>query len=297
MKTEIIEQILRESKWIGKKSNFDISKELVDIKSTNLEFVDNLKILLNQKFSEIGKQLKQLLKPASKGKRKDLLIFVPDAARKIYQINDEFTQYIIRSIYDNYNDITNGIIFRMHMNELFASDFITNLTKELNVKIKDLFDKKEQVRTEFKERWSVLCDENEKYSYSKYSRRLSDNVFNLPISKPFYETIREFKAKVKKEHPRVPDDKVWKYIDNDYSYRQERDKIVEEFLNTIPERVDLEKRIAKHFEDERVQTKAISDAIEKEIKELEFDKMKPIIRKMIDQFIAVISYKIVKGDL
>ena len=93
---------------------------------------DKLKEILNVKFSEIGKQIKELTRPASKGKRKGLLIFVPDAARKIYAIEDEFVKYVVRDTYDHYRDITRGVLWQVHMNWLFGSDFVMHIVKQLS---------------------------------------------------------------------------------------------------------------------------------------------------------------------
>lgn len=297
----MIDLIMREARWIGqtrRANGIDVGRELAEIKDIDADFVERLKGLLQGKFSMIGMKLRELLRPASKGSRKGLMIFVPGAANLIGDINDDFVKYIVRSVYDNFNDIVKGVIFRIHFNELFSGDFIMSIMRELNAKVDELTLKKKEIRDRYFREWSKLCSEKDRFDFMIYvRRRVKDNVFNLPISKPFWDRLDEFKRKIKVEHPRVPDDKMDAYIEKSYSYRGEQEKIVKEFLQTIPEYVDLEKRIKEHFDSEGNENRTIQNAINEELKQLEFDKIKPVLVKMIDNFTGIIARSIAVGNL
>ena len=112
---------------------------LVDFKTISETKNELLKQILSSKFQYIAAALKNVTKVASKGNRKGLLIFKPTAANDIYNIEDKFVQYIVRSIYDQYKDLIGGVIFRVHMNEIFATDFIKDIFIELSPNIKRLY--------------------------------------------------------------------------------------------------------------------------------------------------------------
>jgi esterase/lipase len=52
-----------------------------------LEYAESIKKVLSEDFEQISKELKSVMKVASKGRRKGFLIFKPEAARIIYRIN------------------------------------------------------------------------------------------------------------------------------------------------------------------------------------------------------------------
>lgn len=274
----------------------DFDKALAVIGSQDDDFITRLKALLQTKFKTIEATLKELLRPASKGSRKGQLIFVPDAARKIYDIEDAFVQYIIRSIYDNFNDIRHGILFRMHMNEIFSSGFMLEIMKELNEKIRIMEGKKKELKEFYSNKSIAVGGELDKFD-THYRKRIPDNIFNKPESQPFYDKVKEFKAKVKAEHPRVPDETFWKYVRNDYSYSKEHDQIKEDFLKTIPEYVELKEKRNDIWDKEREDIKIMDEQIKEELQKLNYDQIRKVITAMVEFFIKKVSHAVYKNEL
>lgn len=73
-----------------------------------IEEMPELKEVLQEKFSLVAIELQKVVKIASKGNRKGKVIFKTDACHLIAQIEDNFVQYIVRSIYDEFRDSVNG---------------------------------------------------------------------------------------------------------------------------------------------------------------------------------------------
>jgi len=278
-----------------------VTNVATDNQSTDAEFMDKLKSLLNNKFALVGKYIKELTKPASKGNRKGLLIFKPEAAREIYQIKDDFVQFIVRDIYDHYRDIVNGVIWQIHMNQMFAGDFVKSLMKELNQTVNELEKEYEELKNfnvHTNPELNELTEKLKKYDklYRKYD---VNNVFNPnnPQSKPYFDAWNIFKTKVKKEHPRVPDDKLFSYIRKSYDYSREYDKLVEDFLNSIPEYVILnnkEKEIRRLGWDNE---QKLRDKITEELKKLNYPVIKKQIETMVSKFVETIANSITQGTI
>ena len=273
----------------------DLNKALATIGGEDNEFKARLSGLLQGKFKAIETVLKSLLRPALRGPRKGELIFPSDSANKIHEIEDKFVKYVVRAIYDNYSDIRNGVIWRIHMNELFSGDFIYGLMIQLNERIKVMQEKIEEVKKFYRDKFSKLMDEERKFD-NVYRKSIPDNVFNDKES-DFWKNVRELKIKVKNEHPRVPDDKLFAYIRNDWNYRKEYDKIKEDFLMSFPEYVEIQNEIKKNFDDERSDIKIMQDQIDEELQKVDYKNIKTVINSMLEFFIRKISYKIIDNTL
>jgi len=273
----------------------DLNKALATIGGEDNEFKARLSGLLQGKFKAIETVLKSLLRPALRGPRKGELIFPSDSANKIHEIEDKFVKYVVRAIYDNYSDIRNGVIWRIHMNELFSGDFIYGLMIQLNERIKVMQEKIEEVKKFYRDKFSKLMDEERKFD-NVYRKSIPDNVFNDKES-DFWKNVRELKIRVKNEHPRVPDDKLFAYIRNDWNYRKEYDKIKEDFLMSFPEYVEIQNEIKKNFDDERSDIKIMQDQIDEELQKVDYKNIKTVINSMLEFFIRKISYKIIDNTL
>jgi hypothetical protein len=286
----------------------DAETSIVPLGSSELKkdnFEERLHSLLKEKFSIVGKYIKEFTKPASKGQRKGLLIFKPEAASLISQIKDEFVRYIVRDIYDHYRDITRGVLWQMHMNWLFGGDIMMELMKEINPSIKELHDLRKQIRDEaFAERTKSF-DARNKYSiYGMVQLNNPRSFFhpNNPETKPLWDKLNPFLDKIKKEHPRVAADKILSFIDNNkgydiYKIKQEMKKIIQEFLNTIPEYTKLEDAQEKISNKENELIKDIDTKIKQEIEKVNYTTLKKDITAMVNNFVKAISNAIVKGDL
>ena len=277
----------------------DLNKALATVNNPkNEEFITKLKNILKEKFKLVETELKTLLRPAARGERKGMLIFPAGSANKIYDIQDEFVKYIVRSIYDNYDDIRKGYLFKIHMNQLFGGDFMMNVVEQINEKVGIMQQKKRELRELYKRYWSVICEEGNKFeSHPLYRNKDKNNVFNLPQGQPFWDALKQFKAKVKQEHPRVPDDKMMRYIDNDYNYRKELEDIKENFLKTFPEYIEHKEKVTKHFADEHADTKIMDDQIKEELTSVNYDEIRKTITALIDAFVQHIAVKIIANDI
>jgi len=277
--------------------DLDINKALATLGEGNKDFTDRLRGLLQVKFKEIESVLKSLLRPAIKGPRKGQLIFPSDSANKIYDIKDEFIQYVVRAIYDNYSDIRNGVMWRMHYNyhKMFSGDFVYGLMTQLNEKIQAMQEKIDEVKDFYKKQRYALQDDEHKFS-TYYRRSIADNVFNDKES-DYWKNVRELKAKVKREHPRVPDDKLSAYISKTYSYNQEANQIKDDFLKSFPEYVDIQNERQKLWDDESRDVKIMKDQINEELKKVDYENVKKVINAMIRFFIEEISKKIINNTL
>lgn len=262
---------------------------------------NSINTILNEKFAEVSKELKAILKVASKGERKGLMIFIPEAARKISHITDDFVRYVVRSIYDNYADAKNGIIWRMHFNELFNGDFIKSIFRQLNEKVDNLENEYKELRESNLNNAELETLRNTKYhKYDMlYRKNYSDNVFNInnEVSKPFFEAYRALKAKVKAEHPRVPDDKINAYIKKTYEYNRQFEQITKDFLNTFPEYVSIENRIDAIHKEGWKKEKELSDKIKAELETENYTVIKKCIQKLVDNFCNLISNSIITGTI
>jgi hypothetical protein len=267
------------------------------------EVEDNTEIkeILQEKFTEVAKELQNVMKIASKGERKGKLIFKPDAASSIYNIKDKFIQYVVRSIYDNYSDIRNGILWRMHCNEMFNHDFIKVIFRKLN----PFIDQLETEYTNMRENHisnSELSGLNDlihkKYEFFLSERR-NQNVFNAsnPFSVPFFEKYNAFKKQVKTMHPRVPDEKMDAYIEKDYTFRQEKAKIEKEHVQTFTEYNEAKNRIEEIYNIQRNNETVLSERMKEEYAKMDYKKIAGALQKMIDQFINVIVNSIMNGSI
>lgn len=273
----------------------DLNKALATIGGEDNEFTARLSGLLQGKFKAIETVLKSLLRPALRGPRKGELIFPSDSANKIYAIEDEFVKYVVRAIYDNYSDIRNGYAFRMHVNELFSGDFVYGLMIQLNERIKVMQEKIKEVKEFYMNQRIALQDDERKFD-PIWRKNIPDNVFNDPES-DYRKNVRELKAKVKQAHPRVPDDKLFAYIKNDYDYRKEYDKIKEEFLMSFPEYVDIKNERQRLWDEEMKDVKIMKDQIDEELKKVDYENVKKVINAMVDFFIGKISKEIMNNTL
>lgn len=276
-------------------NEIDLNKALATLGEENNEFTERLKGLLQVKFKAIETALKSILRPALRGPRKGQLIFPSDSANKIYEIKDEFVKYIVRSIYDNDSDMRNGVIWRMHMNELFSGDFIYGLMIQLNEKIKVMQEKIKEVEEFYMNQRTALYDDERKFE-PIYRKNIPDNVFNDPES-DYLKNVRELKAKVKQAHPRVPDDKLFAYIKNSYDYRGELEKIKEDFLMSFPEYVDIKNEKQRLWDDEIKDVKIMKDQIDEELKKVDYENVKKVINAMVQFFIKKISHEIMNNRL
>ena len=279
------------------------SNNVTDIKLD--DFNERLKSLLQSKFAQVGKYIKELTRPASKGQRKGLLIFKPEAPRLIDQIDDKFIRFIVRDIYDHYRDITTGTIWQIHTNWLFSGDIIMELMKELNPKIKQLHDEKKKIR-----------DEADKINMSSYDRRSKYDVYDLvklnnpksyfhisnPETKPLWDKLTPYLETIKKQHPRIPQGDVLRYVENNrgydaYKYKEEIRKIIKDFLQTIPEYKQLEDEYDNIRNKEREFVSNIDNKIKEEVTKVNYPELKKQIEAMINNFVKTISSAIVNGTL
>lgn len=272
----------------------------------NLEGVDDdfqtkLKEILGTKFAQVAKELKRLLRPASRGDRKGMPIFVSGAAREIADLDDEFVRYIVRSIYDNYSDIKHGVLWRIHLNELFTGDFVKSVIRQLNKNVDDLEIQYEEMKKQHRDNPEMSqLHEFERNKYNAIFRKNNpDNVFNSANeqSKPFFEAYRQLKEKVKREHLRVPDEKMYRFIQNDYSYRQEFQKLEKDFLNTFPEYVQLEKRKDEIYNEQWSKERKLDEKIKEELNKINYGAIRKPLEKMIMHFTSMIAHSIHSGAL
>lgn len=261
------------------------------------EVSDDIKIILNEKFSCVAEELTKVMKPASKGARKGKLIFKPDAARCIYTIEDKFVQYIVRAIYDHFQDCRNGT-FHIHCNELFNGDFIKVIFRKLNSFIDKLETERENMREKHLHNEELSNIHNT--IHQKYELFLSErrplNVFNLSneASKPFHHKYNELKRNVKALHPRVPDDKMDAYIEKDYAFRQERTKLEKEHVSTFSEYIQLENRKNEIYDIQRNNETVLDARLKEEYAKMDYKKISGSMQKMIDQFIGIIVNTLLK---
>jgi len=271
------------------------------VKFAAIEDNEQLKGILSIKFSEVAKELQNVMKVASKGSRKGLLIFKQDAPGLIYGIQDKFVQYIVRSIFDNYSDKKNGIIWRMHCNEIFGGDFVKSVFRKLSPALDKLENEYEIMRKNHihNEELRKLNDINT-YNYSYFiMKRYISNVFNPKNekSKEFYTEYDKLKAKVKREHPRVQDEKMDKYIENNYYYNQEKQVIEEAFLESLPEYVENKRKINEIYDIQREKERELKGRIDIELEKLDYKSIQASIKKMVEQFIEVVLNSIMSGTI
>lgn len=261
----------------------------INLELANVELDNDIKVILNEKFSIISEELKKIMHPASKGDRKGFLIFNTDAARYIYTIQDKFIQYIVRAIYDNFNDTKNGT-FHIHCNELFNGDFVKVIFRKLNPDIDKLEVAREKMRNEHIHNQELSTIHNT--IHQKYELFLSErrpfNVFNInnEASKAFYLKYNELKNNVLKLHPRVRE--LDKYIENDYTLRQERTKLEKEHVSSFPEYNQLESRKNEIYDIQRNNEKVLDSKLKEEYAKMDFSKINKSMQKMVDQFIGIV---------
>jgi hypothetical protein len=260
--------------------------------STNKKLND----LLQEKFVEISIELKKILKTASKGERKGLLIFTTEAPKIIYQIEDRFVQYIIRSIFDNYSDFRNGVLFRMHCNEIFSLGYIQTLFTKLNSNIAAMEKEKESLNDKYN---TSNFQEIKRLKFSRYYSRNPENVFNKlnPVSEAFYKAFKALKEQVKKDHPRVPDDKLSKYIQNNYDYRKLYEDIEKNYLSSFPEYITLENEIDLIYNNKIKEEREINGKIKIELETMDYTAIKKELERLIQLFINTITTNIINGIL
>lgn len=272
----------------------------VELEGVDDDFQNQLRQILGVKFAQVANELKKVMRPAIRGQRKGLLIFKPHAAREIYDIKDEFIKYVVRSVYDNYADLKNGVFWRIHMNELFSGDFVKSVIRQLNKNVDDLENEYEKLKKTNLDNSEMqqLREKERKYNLI-FRKNNPDNVFNSANeqSKPFYESYRQLKEKVKREHPRVPDDKMYRFIQNDYNYRQDFQKIEKEFKNTFPEYVKLESKIQEIYEEGWAEERKLSDKIKEELSKINYESIRKPLEKMIMHFTGTIAKSIYNGSL
>lgn len=270
------------------------------IEMNDVVLEEKINVVLQSKFSLVSSSLKSVLKIASKGPRKGKLIFTQDAPNKIHAIDDTFVRFVVRSIYDNYSDAKNGVIWRIHMNELFSGDFIKGIMFQLYPEINELNNKLEAMKKENSENQEKKELYNIKWNkFDKiYSRNL-ENVFNPnnEQSKPFYTAYNALKAKVKAEHPRVPDDKMYAYIEKTYEYRNQFDTIVKEFLNSIPEYVSVTNKLNALTDEHWKNESDLSDLINEKLKALDYTNIRKNIEKVVNNFCTLISNSLIAGTI
>jgi len=276
-----------------------------DVKGEEPEFHNRLKQLLNIKFAEVGKHIRELTRPASKGQRKGLLIFVPGAANKIYQIDDEFVKFIVRDIYDHYRDITRGISWQVHMNWLFGGDIMMELMKELNPTIKHLYNEKERMKKEASDESMKTFDARNKYYIFSLLQLKNPRSFfhpSNPITKPLWEKLQPVLDKIKKEHPRVQEDKILDFLDNNrgydiYKIKEEVKKTINDFLETLPEYKKLEDEHTKLRDKESELAKQFDAKIQEEVSKVNYPVLKKEIDTMVSKFVQMIANSIVTGTI
>lgn len=273
-----------------------MKQNLINFSTIQNEKNSKLNILLENKFSLIAKYFIFLLKKASKGKRKGLLIFKPEAPSLINQIDDKFIQYILRSIYDNYNDSINGIIWRIHMNELFNFDFIKGIFCSLNPTIDNLYKEYDKIDNLYKKELIKLHEQSD--IYCEYMTRSSiQNVFrkdNLK-SEPFWKEFNKFKESILKNHPRIK--KLKRYIDNDYSLRNKFNDIVERHKKRFPEYIEINNKISEMIKDKMRKEEIINEKIKNEMKKENYILIEKEIKEIVQNFINIITIKIINGSI
>lgn len=294
----MIDKILKEARWIKADIEPSLERALALIDHEDKDFLYKLKAKITEKFSDVGKNLRSVLKPASKGERKGLLIFVPDAPRKIQSIQDGFTKYIVRAIYDGFSTGTGKWQAWIHMNDLFNSSFIGDIIVEINERLTWLEEQKKIMGERQKNERSEHYEKGRAFE-NNYERKGmgSKNVFNTEKAKPFFEAREAFRAKVKKEHPRVPDDKLTKYINENYSYRNEYEKLKEDFLMTLPEYVEFKKEKDTMWANHSEEYGLIRKQVEEEKAKFDWDRIRKIIEGMIDIFVKNVANSIIKGEI
>jgi hypothetical protein len=261
----------------------------INLELANIDLDDNIKVILNEKFSIISEELKKIMHPAIKGNRKGFLTFNTDAAKCIYSINDKFAQYIVRAIYDNFNDSKNGT-FYIHCNELFNNDFVKVIFRKMNPDIDKLELTREIMRSEHLNNQELSTINNT--IHKKYELFLSErrpfNVFNVnnEASKPFYLKYNEMKNNVLKIHPRVRE--LAKYIENDYTLRQERTKLEKEHASSFPEYNKLESRKTEIYDIQRTNENTLDSKLKEEYAKMDFSKINKSMQKMVDQFVIIV---------
>lgn len=253
--------------------------------------------VLKKKFELVSIELKKVLKIASKGERKGQLIFTSTAAREIYQIEDKFVKFIVRSIFDNYTDVRNGILWRMHYNEIFTGDFQKEIYMEINETIRELENKLKFFKDNEYNTVEYLELAKVQDKYSRYNSRNPENVFNKnnPLSEKFYSELNAFYEKVKADHPRVQN--LAKYVDDDYTYRNEKSKIEENFLNSFPEYAKNHEDMSNHYTKTMNQQREITEQIKVEMKKENFDTIKAEVEKMVTNFAQLICNSIINNTI
>lgn len=266
---------------------------LQDIKNEQLVSV------LSEKFEDISKVLKSVTKIASKGHRKGLLIFTPEAPSTINALKDKFVKYVTRYIFDEYKDYTGGVLWRMHLNFLFNDDICKEIFARVNPTIDEL--QKQLVELSiyrYNEVQIVETYNTREAKYNYYRRNIhKNNVFTItnPLSKPFYDAREIMFKRVKEEHPRVPD--VLKYVEKDYNLSKEYDKLKEEFLKTFNEYNELNTKIDNHYKLCSDKEKEIRGKIQQEMDSEGLTQVKKDIVKLVDQYCKIVASKIISGKI
>lgn len=261
---------------------------------------ENLISILKIKFVEISNILKECLKVASKGNRKDLLIFKPESCHIINKIEDKFVKYIVRSIYDNYKDIVNSC-YHMHMNELFCNGVLESIFHEINPKLKDLHLQIESLNKNYYSNPEVHnLHRIESGNYKFYMKKhYTSNVFNPknPLSSTFYVEYNKFLDRIKTKHKRVQIDKLDSFIDKHYDYSKEKDLICENFVKTIPEYMNIQNRLNEIRTLHNQQEKELKAKYDSELSGMDFKKYNKPLSKLIDQFTSIITNSIINGAI
>ena len=266
-----------------------------------IEEMPELKEILQDKFSSVAVELQKVVKIASKGNRKGMVIFKPKPDRLIATIEDKFVQYIVRSIYDEFRDSVNGTRHFFHFNEMFNGDFVKYVFRKMNTFIDQLEVEYKAMREKHihNEELSALNSLiHEKYQIFLSSRR-NQNVFNAsnPYSAPYFTKYNALKASVKALHPRVQDDKMDAYIDNDYTFRQEKAKIEKEHCETFTEYNETKARINEIYDIQHHNENVLRERLESEYKAMDYKKISGALRKMVDHFVSVVVTSLLQGTM
>lgn len=257
---------------------------------------DRLAVILQEKFSLVAAQLQPLLKRATKGNRKDKLIFRPEAANLTWKIEDKFIQYVVRAIYDNYNDQIKKVRWIMHCNEWLKGSFIRGIFCKLDPTIDNLYHQLEAAEKLHSGEIHSLHDQEEIYDPS-YWKRSKENVFRRdnPKSEPFWDEYHTFKEKVMTEHPRIQ--RFRKYVDDHYNLRQEYERIVKDHQERFPEHKNIQDKKSELYQEQWDKTGRVKIEIEKHMMNENYTMIEKQLKIMVNDFIQLIANSIINDTI
>lgn len=257
---------------------------------------DRLAMILQEKFALVATQLQPLLKRATKGNRKDKLIFRPEAANITWQIEDKFIQYIVRAIYDNYNDQIKKRSWVIRCNEWFNGSFVIGIFRQLDPITDDLYKQLEAANKLNKEEINRLRIKEDLYTDYCWKRNL-DNVFRKdnPDGIPFWNDYYSFKKRVMSEHPRIQ--KFKKYVDEHYNLKQEYDRIVKDHQERFPEYKAIREQLSILNQEQWDKTGEVREKIQQHMKEESYTIIEKQLKSMVKEFIQLITNSIINNTI